>query len=166
MLFDIEDYRTTQRAIQDYYNSLGEQLGYFPTITAVMEHGLRPGGDGEDDASTARATRDAFVKAMGELYWLSRQGIGNSEQLRTLNNLLFDAYEAFADWGAPYYNFWCAYVSFNSYHLNLNEGDVLPWDDSRVFKTMTQEIYDDYYNGMKFFMSKAKALYEFIATIS
>ena len=169
MLFDLEDYRTTLRAQRDTFFQMGELLNYCPTMEEIMERGLKPGGDGEDYATTARATLDAFMNPSYGIvgYYRSiKYQQNNTEDLRLVDSLFFEMMDAYIAWCPKWYDFWCAYISFYNYHQNLNEGDIMPsQSENWVFKIMTQEIYDDYYEGMKLFMSKFKSLLEFGAEI-
>ena len=164
MLFDIEDYTTTYRAIQDALDKEAFESGvdfeyntWMPTVANLLESRGSIMGDKEDDHTTARATRDAFAKAVGEYYQCltheSLSGIVLAETKKDEIDL------AFVELAPHWRNFWNAMVSFNVYGQGFVNGDYVESSDI-IFTIMTQEIYDDYYVSLKNYMTKVRNLIE------
>ena len=151
MFFDLEDYSTTNRYIQD-------QIGIWnPTATQIFDSNGAWIGDPEDDATTCRATRDALLKAVNEFYlaFTNKVPVGIFELMEAKMN----EFENVAIEFAPHYAaFWHAYGSFMFYGTGLVEGDATPED--YPFTIMTQAIYDNYYNSLTALMTKIKEMFE------
>jgi len=164
MLFDIEDYATTYRAIQDALDkeaSNGADYDYdtwMPTVADMLESRGSIMGDMEDPYTTARATRDAFVKAVGEYYY-SYTGACSLSWIELAETKKNECDLAFNELAPHWRNFWFAMVSFNVYGQGFVNGDYVESRDI-IFTIMTQEIYDDYHFYFKNYMTKVKELIE------
>jgi hypothetical protein len=151
MLFDIEDYTTDNRFIED-------TIGIWnPTAAQIFDVNGMYLTDPQDSAGTARATRDAFIKAFGEFYLLmSKAPIEKFELFEAKYNEFSAAYLELAPYWAA---FWNAYGSFAFYGTGLVEGDITP-EEEFPFIIMTQAIYDNYALCLKNMMTKVKEFME------
>jgi len=164
MLFDIEDYATTYRAIQDALDKEafeGADYDYntwMPTVANMLESRGAIMGDMEDPFTTARATRDAFTKAVNE-YYLCYTGACSPAWIELAESKKNEIDLAYIELAPHWRNFWNAMVSFNHYGQGFVSGDYV---EARgiYFTIMTQEIYDDYYTSLKNYMTKVKNLIE------
>ena len=157
MLFDLEDYRTSGFFSPSWEN-----------IMDLIDNGVTNqwgdtvnGGDFEDPATTARATRDAFFKSVNEYRHASR--VANFENLGLIDSWLHEWNDAIIDLGFSWKTFWDAYVSIP--YLGGRRGGEAAFienhgGDGREFTIMTQEIYDEYYTKMTAIMQLVKELFE------
>ncbi len=159
MLFDIQDYVNVGLLGCDWDN-----------IMDLIDNGVQNqwgnlvhGGDFEMVAEIARATRDAFFKAVNE-YTLAA-AVANYENRVEIETLLMAFNDARIDLGWSWKSFWDAYLSI-PYLGGRNGGEegfnATPSASAgfSVFTVMTQEIYDDYHAKLSTLTSIAKDIIE------
>jgi hypothetical protein len=156
MLFDLDDY-TNSGVFGDWEN-----------IIDLQDNGvIRPngsivyGGDMADWATTARATRDAYFKAVNEYFMAAR--VMRTDKLEEFDSWQMEWYDALKDYGHSAYYFWSAMESIR--YLNGRNGGETAFVDNtdysiNAFRPMTQEIYDTYYSKLAILGSLVKDLIE------
>lgn len=157
MFFDIEDYTTLNRYIED-------QIGIWnPTAAQIFDANGAFMGDPQDYATTYRATRDYFIKSVTEFY-LSNTREVSIEKFELVNAKYEEFQAAYTEFSITAGVFWQAYGSFPFYGQGLVEGDDLTvisnGEMECTFKIMTQAIYDNYFNSLKAMMAKVKEMIE------
>jgi hypothetical protein len=157
MLFDLEDYVTS--------GILGFE---WETYMDLIDNGVvnkwgNPvnGGDLEDPHTTARATKDAFMKAAREYYYAGRVWRSAEEgKIAEFDTWYMQLNDAQIDLGFAWNNFWSAVVSI-PYLGGRNGGEEAFANNHSelTFTVMTQEIYDEYRAKLTVIISLVKDLF-------
>jgi len=169
MLFDLEDYSNAGIIAADWDNIMDLIDNGTLNINGDTVYGVNTWGDQQyifaDWATTQRATRDAYLKAVNEYYLSARVMRPDRFVDFELWNIQWN--DALIEYGPTAYYFWSALLSI-PYLGGRNGGEVaakisisgsLPGYNDGI-RVMTQEIYDAYYSKLAVLGSLVKQLIE------
>lgn len=159
MLFDLDDYKNSGILGADWENIM-DLIDNGVSVSNGWETVIRNGGDFADWATTQRATRDAYLKAVNEYFLASK--VMRPDILADFDEWFVRWNDALYVWGPSSYYFWSAFQSI-PYLGGRNGGEAAFNNNSDFpggFRVMTQEIYDAYYSNYVILGSLIKELIE------